>query len=776
MSHIQKAAVLGAGLMGSQIAAQIANAGVPVLLLDIVPSDARDRNIIAKTALEKLAKAEPAAFMHKNAAKLVSIGNLDDDLSKLADCDWIIEAVVEKIEIKTALYQKIDAVRKAGSVVSSNTSTIPLHLLLQGQSDTFAADFCITHFFNPPRYMRLLEIVGGSKTRPEALKTVADFADKHLGKGVVLCRDTPGFIANRLGVFFMQAGINAAFEMGLTVEEADAVLSKPIGWPKTGVFGLTDLVGLDLMPLIAKSLLATLPQNDAYRALYQEPELIKKMLADGYTGRKGKGGFYRLNTEGGKKSKEAIDLKTGQYRPVKKAALASVDAAKQGLVALLSYPDMGGRYAFRVLSQGLVYAATIAKDIAHSLADIDEALRLGFNWKYGPFELIDAIGSEWLCAALEKENISLPPLLQAVRGKTFYRVEAGALQVFDGAGYVTVARPEGVLLLSDIKRTSKPVAKNGSASLWDIGDGVLCAEFHSKMNSLDISIFALLKQAVQIVAESKGQYKALVIYNDGEHFSAGANLGQALFALNIAATPLVEQMVVEGQNTYQLLKYAPFPVVVAPHNLALGGGCEILLHADAVQAHAELYTGLVEVGVGIVPAWGGCAQMLARAYAQNKRAGGFMPPVAQMFEQIGTAKVSKSAQEARDLLILRPQDGISMNRARQLADAKAKAISLMPDYKPPVKPEYRLPGPSGAAALALAVRGLKLIGKATPHDVVVSKALAYVLTGGKHDSTEVLTEEQILQLERESFMKLLATKESVARMEHMLETGKPLRN
>ncbi len=771
---IQQIAVIGSGVMGSQIAAHIANAGVPVLLLDIVPQGATDRNILAKSALDRLQKADPAPFMHPKNVKLVSVGNLEDDLGRLAHVDWIIEAVLEDPRIKADLYKKIDGVRKAGSIVSSNTSTLPLHILLEGQSEKFASDFLITHFFNPPRYMRLLELVAGPKTRPEAVATIRAFGDRALGKGVVDCKDTPGFIANRLGVFFIQCAVNAAFDLGLTVEEADAVFSKPLGMPKTGVFGLLDLIGIDLMPPIAKSFAATLPADDPWRAVNIVHPVIDQMIAEGYTGRKGKGGFYRLNKTDTGKVKEAIDLKTGIYRPADKVKLAALENAGKNLRVLCETPDKIGLFAKKVLVQTLAYAASLVPQIANDIAAVDAAMRLGFNWRFGPFELIDQLGPDWLATQLGE---NAPPFLKKAVGRSFYRVEKGGLEFLTVEGsYAPVPRPDGILLLSDIKRATKPVLKNGSASLWDIGNGALCFEIHTKMNAIDPDVFALLKKTITTISESKGQYKGLVVYTEAENFSVGANLGLALFALNIALYPAIEDLIKQGHETYAALKYAPFPTIAAPSGLALGGGCEITLHCAAVQAHAETYIGLVEAGVGIIPGWGGCAQMLHRAFGQKKRFGGPIPPISKVFETISLAKVAKSAFEAKDLLYLRETDGITMNRDRLLFDAKQRMLELAKDYQPPEPFTLNLPGPTGRAALGLLIDGFRLMGKALSHDVTVSKALASVLCGGESDLTSPITEAQILDLERHAFMKLVRTPETLARIETMLKTGKPLRN
>jgi 3-hydroxyacyl-CoA dehydrogenase len=798
---INKVAVIGAGLMGSGIAAQVANAGVPVVLLDIVPEGAQDRNVIAKGAIDKMLKADPAPFMSKRNAKLIEVGNLEDDMDKIADCDWIVEVVLEDLAIKHKTYEKIQAHRKTGSIVSSNTSTIPLAKLAEGQPAEFAKDFMITHFFNPPRYMRLLEIVVGEKTRPEAVDEIAQFCDVQLGKGVVMCKDTPGFIVNRLLVFWMQAAVNAAIEDNVPVEVADAVMGKPIGVPKTAVFGLIDLVGVDLMPYLSKSMLSTLPEDDEYRKIYQDMPFVQQMIDAGYAGRKGKGGFYRLNPDApkGEKEKQALKLDKNkfdesQYHKADKPKLASVSAGKKGLRAVVETDDIGGHYAWKVLSQTLAYAASLVPQIADDINAVDEAMRLGTNWKYGPFEMIDQLGPKWFADKLREDGLDVPPLLEAVGEGTFYKVENGKLYHFGpDHQYHEVVRADGVLLLRDIKLSGEPVIKTASASVWDIGDGVLCVEFTGKMNALDDQVFEAYHKAIKLIGDGSGDYKAMVIYNEGSHFSAGANLGLAIFAMNIAMWPQIEELVSGGQKVYKALKYAPFPVVAAPSGMALGGGCEILLHADHVQAHAETYTGLVEVGVGLIPGWGGCKEMVLRFKEEERenydqktgdRKIWFSPKntpmgaVRNAFETIALAKVAKSAQEAKEFKYLKESDGITMNRDRLLFDAKQKALALVQNYSVPEPVEdIRLPGPSGKLALDLAVADLRKSGKATPYDVTVSSAVAAVLTGGeKADWTNPLHEDDMYKLEREEFMKLVRHEGTQARVEHMLETGKPLRN
>ena len=756
---IERAAVLGAGLMGAGIAAHLANAGIPVRLLDM---DSR-----ATAAIDRLKKADPQPLMTPDAAKLITPGSFDQ-LEAIADCDWIIEVIVEDLAAKRAMYDRLDAVRKPGSIVSSNTSTIPLASLAKKQSAAFQADFCITHFFNPPRYMRLLELVTGPATRPKIATELTRLCDIRLGKGVVACHDTPGFIANRIGTYWITAAVNEAIARGLTVEEADAT-HRPMGIPKTGVFGLVDLVGLDLMPLVAMSLLRSLPPADDFRRVFQVQPVLMRMIEQGQTGRKGGGGFYRMNKSGPERVLESINLTTGEYSPSTKPRLEAVEGARRDLMALVTHDSPAGAYAKSVLVQTLTYAASLVPEIADDIASVDEAMRLGYAWGHGPFELIDRLGAAWLADAATEAGLTVPPLL--AHRLPFYRVEAGRLEALTPAGtYAPVTRPEGVLLLADIKRAAKPVLKNASASVWDIGDGVLCLEFTSKMNALDTDIMAMLGQAT---ARAE---KGLVIYNEGENFCVGVNLGLALFAANVAAWPVIEQQVAGGQQAYKALKYAKVPVVAAPSGMALGGGCEILMHCSAVQAHAETYTGLVEVGVGLLPGWGGCKEMLARWQSNPALPRGPMPAVAKVFEIISTAQVSKSAAQAVALGYLRPTDAITMNRDRLLFDAKAKVLALAENYTPPKPAEFRLPGPGGRVALELAVDGFAAQGKATPHDVVVSKAVARVLTGGDADALDTLTEDDITDLERSTFMTLVRNPASLARTEHMLATGKPLRN
>ena len=772
---IETVAVIGAGVMGSGIAAQIANAGKKVLLLDIVPEGASNKNIIAQSAIQKLLKVKPAALMHKRNAKLITAGNLEDNLNNLANVDWIIEVIVERLDIKQSLYKKIDAVRKPGSIVSSNTSTLPLADLTAGLSKEFSQDFLITHFFNPPRYMRLLEVVQGPNTRQDAVDSIADFCDLELGKGIVNCNDTPGFIANRIGAYWMQTAMLETLRLGLTVDEADAICGRPMGIPKTGVFGLMDLVGIDLMPHILASMVHSLPKSDAFHEQAVMPDVVTNMIKAGYTGRKGKGGFYRLNKSSGKKIKESVNLTTGDYATSQKARLKSLKPTiAKDLRKLVNFDDKGGHFAWSVLAKTLTYSASLIPEIGNNIEAIDRAMKLGYNWKYGPFELIDKLGVDWFVEKLEADNITIPPLLASAKGKSFYRFKDNQRQCLNLNGeYETLLRGDGVILLEDIKRNQEPVKRNASASLWDIGDGVLCLEFHSKMNSIDPDILTMVGTAIKIIPNN---YKALVLYNEAENYSVGANIGLALFAANVAAWPQIEGMVKSGQDTYKALKHAPFPVVGAPSGMALGGGCESLLHCDGIQAHAESYIGLVEVGVGLIPGWGGSKEMLTRWMTNKKWPQGPMPAISKAFELISTATVSTSAAEAKGHLFMAATDGITMNRERLLFDAKTKALELSMDYQTPETPEISLPGATARTALNLAVTGFVQSGKATEYDGVIADQLALILSGDDTDIAELHSEDDLLTLERKAFMALIKQNSTLDRVQHMLETGKPLRN
>ena len=776
-SPIERVAVIGSGVMGAGIAAHAANAGCQVLLLDIV-KEGGDRSAIANAAIKQMAKSNPEMLTHPRNASLISAGNIEDDLDKLSEVDWVIEVIVENLGIKRSLYASMAEHIGPETIVSSNTSTLPRAELVEGMPSDMTSRFLITHFFNPPRYLPLLEVVTSSEVSDSATERLCSFADERLGKRVIMCNDTPGFVGNRLGVYFIQRAFKATIDHGFTIEQADAMLGRPLGIPKTAVFGLMDLVGIDLSVHVIESLVSHLPEDDPFHDIVGTgEEIIQAMIEEGYTGRKGLGGFYRLNKEGGKRVKEARNLATGEYAPAnRKAAFPSARMGKQGLGPLMDYPDEGAAFVSDILLDSLSYAAHLVPDVTDNIYSIDSAMKAGFNWKRGPFEMMDSIGVVSMVERLEASGRSVPDFLRiAAENGAFYSIEDGEIQRLapDGS-MVTVERPESTLTVADLKRRGKPLKRNGSASLWDMGDEVLLVEYHSKMNAVDPFIVEMLVDAVDL-AESEG-WKGIVIGNDAPNFCAGANLGLVLFAVNLAAWKDVEDFIQAGQDAYSLIKYCEIPVVAAPAGMCLGGGAEILMHCDSQVAHCESYIGLVEVGVGIIPAWGGCKELMGRLRDFELVEEGPMPPVMKAFEYIGTAQVAKSAEQARSMGFLAPDDRITMNRDRLLADAKARALELSEGYEPPEPWTYNLPGPSGRAALELAVKDLAKSGQATPHDVVVTNELAWILSGGDTDMTETVEEDDILAMEREAIGRLGRHEDSLARMEHMLETGKPLRN
>ena len=783
--NIEKVTVIGAGLMGSGIAAQVANAGIPVNLLDIVPNDADNRNVISESAISKMLKpvklGSPSQLMHPDNADLITAGNLEDNLDLISDSDLIIEVVLEKLEIKHNVFKKIEQFRKKPSIVTSNTSTIPRNQLIEGMPSSFRQDFFIAHFFNPPRYLRLLELVAGEEVDNEKLETIIEFCDVKLGKEVVICNDTPGFIGNRIGMFWSLTAMVEAFKADLTVEEADAIMGRPIGAPKTGVFALGDVVGLDLIPHVTESLSRNLPDNDEYNLGVKEQSklgidlLLKEMVESGYTGRKGKGGFYRINSNNGNKVKESRNLKTGEYSTSTKSSLESIRVAKKGLRALVEFDDKGGRYAWKVLSKTLSYAASLVPEITENIVNIDNAMKNGFLWKKGPFQMIDDLGPSWFVSRLIKEGIEVPDLLTKVGDKNFYDDNDDVNLYFNIDGsYSKINNLEGHLSVKDIKRGQKPIFGNSSASLWNMGDEILLAEFHSKMNAIDPLIMEVLSEASSLC--ENGDFKGLVVGNDGSNFSAGANLGLFSFVANVGAWDEAEKFVFGGQMTFMMLKHGNFPVVGASSGLAIGGGCEVLLACDSIQAHSESYIGLVEVGVGLVPAWGGCKEMITRWNNDPNQPKGPMASIVKIFQNIGTAKVATSAQEAKSLKFLNSNDGITMNRSRLLHDAKQKCLDLIKDYKAPLPNDHSLAGPSGKATLDLAVKDLEKAGHATSHDVTVTDYLAYILTGGDTDPTETVSDDKILEMEKEGIIALMKTEKTMDRIESMLTTGKPLRN
>ena len=775
---VEKVVVIGSGVMGSGIAAHCANAGCEVLLLDIVLEGKEDRNYLSNSAISKIQKSNPEMLMHKSYINRISTGNIEDDITKISDADWVIEVIIEDLELKKELYSKIAEHMGPETIISSNTSTLPRSSLVSDMPSSMASKFLITHFFNPPRYLPLLEVITSSEVDNSVVERLSRFAEFNLGKNVILCNDTPGFIGNRLGIFFTQRALKATLDYNLTVQQADSMLGRPLGIPKTAVFGLMDLVGIDLIPHVMDSMLKHLPEHDPFHKIAGSGrEIIEEMISNGFTGRKGKGGFYRLNKEGKRKVKEFRNLSNGEYHPVDKNSLfTSAKLGKQGISAVLDFPDKGAEFASDVLIDTLAYAAYIIPEVSDDIHSIDQAMKVGYNWKMGPFEIMDSIGISNIINRLKSAEKNIPELLLvAEKHGSFYSLKDREIhRIFPEGQILPIINSENKLRVSDIKRRKKPILKNPSASIWDMDDQILLVEYHSKMNAVDPLIIEMLENAVKL--SESGDWKGIVIGNDGINFCAGANLGLVLFAINLSAWKDVEDFIKAGQEAYKSIKFCNVPVVAAPSGMCLGGGAEILLHCDSLVAHSESYIGLVEVGVGIVPAWGGCKELIGRLRDYKIVEDGPMPPVMKAFEFIGTAQVSKSAEQARSMAFLSPEDKIIMNRNYLLYEAKQKAIELSEEYQPPKPREYNLPGPSGRVALELAVNDLILAGKATPHDKVVTKELSWVLSGGDIDHTQTVSEDEILVLEREAIGRLGRNEKSLDRMEHMLKTGKPLRN
>lgn len=798
---VNKVAVLGSGVMGSAIAAHLANAGIPSYLLDIVPKELTPeesakgwtlttpavRNRIAQAGLEAAKKAKPAAFYSPDFASLITVGNFEDHLALVRDVDWIIEVVVERLDIKQALLKKVDAVRKPGTIVSSNTSGIPIGEIKRGLSDDFRKHFLGTHFFNPPRYMRLLEIIPTEETLPEVVETMATFGERVLGKGIVYCKDRPNFIANRIGVFAMMYAMRTMLEGKYTIEEVDQLTGPLTGKPKSATFRTGDIVGIDTLVHVANNLYAAAP-DDEMRDVFVVPDFITTMVERKMLGDKTKQGFYKKVKGDGGNGILMLDYTTLNYRERQKAKFASLDAAKNienlsERLKMLTYAnDRAGEFLWKTTSAVLLYAAHRIPEISDDIVNVDRAMRWGFNWQLGPFETWDAIGVEESVKRMRQEGRSIPPLVEKLLAsgkKSFYERSNGTTLYFDvkTQRHVPLEAKPGLVILSSLKDRNKIIKKNAGASLIDIGDGVACLEFHSKMNAITEDIIAMTGYAVQEVAKNS---EGLVVGNEGENFSVGANIMLMLMAAQEGDWDELDMMARAFQKATQSLKYSPKPVVAAPFGMTLGGGCEFALGADKIRAAAELYMGLVEVGVGIIPAGGGCKEMLVRMLEAVPKGADvdFFPLVRRLFETIGMAKVSSSAVEARGLGFLRPSDGITINKDYLLADAKATVLAMVQEgYQQPT-PRTDIPalGEPALANLKLGMYLLKEAGRITDYDMHVGTKLAYVLCGGDVTSKTLVSEQYILDLEREAFLSLAGEKKTQERLAYMLKNGKPLRN
>jgi len=796
MSLIRKVAVLGSGVMGSGIAAHVANAGIPVLMLDMVPpkpgpgdvvSSKAFRNKFALSGLANLRKLRPAPLYTPAALELIEVGNFDDDLARITEADWVVEVVKEDLAVKQALFARVEPHLKPEAIVSSNTSGLSVVGMLEGRGDAFRKAFLVTHFFNPVRYMKLLELVAGPDTDPAVLQRMARFGEETLGKGIVWAKDSTNFIANRIGTYGMLRVLKDMLKAELTVEEVDKIFGPPMGRPKSAVFRTTDIVGLDTFVHVAQNCYDTLTRDEE-RETFQVPEFVHRMLAANMLGDKTGMGFYKkVKGKDGESEIQVLDLKTLTYRPQNKVRFDSLGAAKgiddvaERIRTVLSGTDKAARFAERVTLDTLAYASRRIPEISDDLVNIDRALRWGFAWDLGPFEVWDAYGVRKGVARMKELGLKPAPWVEQMLAsgrETFYAVDGTRDTAWDSRSKKAAVVPENprAIRVDHLRRRGKALEENDSASLWDMRDGALLLEFHSKMNSVDDGIVAMMNRALD---RAEASARGLVIGNDGANFSAGANIMALLMAIKSDDLPSVERMVAEFQAVNQRVRYSPIPVVAAPFGLTLGGGAEIALAANAIQGAAELYMGLVEVGVGLIPGGGGNMMLLRNLYGQFATDRDFdpLPFLKKLFLTIGTAKVATSAEEAREMGFLSRQDGITLNRDLLLADAKARVLGLADSgFRPPRPTHFRLPGRSGAATIDMMLYDMELNNQISPYDRHIGQKLGQVLSGGDVSAFTPVSETRLLELEREAFLSLCGEEKTQDRIAAMLETGKPLRN
>lgn len=790
---IRRATVVGAGVMGSGIAAHLANAGIEVLLVDVVPpglsererSDRATRNRFAAAGLDRAVKARPAAFFTTQRSRLVSIGNVEDDLERAREADLVVEAIIEQVEPKRAIFEKLERCVTPDCIVASNTSGLQIAEITKGRSESFRRRFLVMHFFNPVRYMKLLELVAGPDTSPDVLERARQFGEDVLGKGIVLGKDTPNFVGNRVGVHSLLAAIHAMARHGLTPEDVDAITGEPMGHPKSASFRTADLVGIDTFVHVADHCFASL-KGDEDRSTFEVPPFIRTMVERKLLGDKTKGGFYRRDKDG---AIETFDPNLLEYRPrggdkeIRAVAkqLAQIEDPRERVRSLLFGPQSGskaGLFAWDVLSRSLAYCAHRVGEIADSIVSIDDAMKWGYNWELGPFETWDAIGFEAAADRMKKDGVVLPASVDAMRAsgaRGFYTDDGRIFEPLQGK-YVPQVRDSRTASLTVLRRGSSPVLANDGAEAWDLGDGVLGLSFKTKANSIDPEVIALLGDAV---AKAEADFRALVIANRGEHFCVGANLFLVAMAAGQGHWDELRSMVSGFQRACQRMKYARVPVVAAPYGMTLGGGLEVCLGAGNVQAAAETYAGLVEVGVGLLPAGGGAMNLLWRAFAAlpEGTAVDSYALVTQVFKNIALARVATSAEEAKNFGYFAQDSGVSFDRARLLTEAKARAIGLAESgWHPPAPRAYVLPGESGIATLRMMIDTLVAAGQASEHDAKIGAKLAEVLCGGVAGGAREVTEEKMLELELEAFVSLSGEPKSQERIQYMLMNNKPLRN
>jgi len=788
---IRKVAVLGAGVMGSGIAAHLASCGIRAILLDIVPpnltdaekADKKARNRWSQGGLDKALTAKPALFVDANAASLIEVGNLSDDLERLRECDWIVEVVKEDMGVKRDLLAKVEAHWNGTAIVTSNTSGLSIDGMLEGRSDAFKKVFFGTHFFNPVRYMHLLEVIPGTQTETAHIDAFVTFSRKILGKGIVFGKDTPNFIANRIGVYAMMKTIQSMRELGYTPEEVDAIVGKPMGRPKSAAFRTADVVGLDTFVHVSQNCWDSLP-DDYERETFRIPEFLQGMVLKGYLGQKTKGGFYKK--EG--KLIQTLDLDTLEYRESKEPdfpilkKISKIEDVGERLNAVIADDGRVGQFAWHVLSRTLAYAANIAWDIADDIENIDRAMKWGFNWEQGPFEAWQALGVKKTAERIKAEGLPLPAWIdKAIEADAFYKKDAVAPAFITGSGAFAASNEiPGNISLARLKAQGKVVEKNRGATLIDIGDGIACLEFHTKMNTVDADLGAMLNTACDIVERD---FDGLVIANEAENFSAGANLMLIVMQANQKKFADIEKTVEGFQKTIQRLTYLSKPVVTNPHGLTLGGGCEMAMAGSRMVAAKETYMGLVEVGVGLIPGGCGTLNLLKRVFADvpskvDRNMFDSLGRVQRAFEAIAMAKVATGAGEVFSLGFGRPQDEIAMNQDTRINDAKRLARYLADRGYTAPRPanNLHLPGKNGAAALQLFTYGMMLSGFISEHDKKIADKLANVLCGGDTDGRSPVSEDKIIELEREAFMSLLGEQKTIERMQYMLMNNKPLRN
>jgi 3-hydroxyacyl-CoA dehydrogenase len=803
---IKRVAVIGAGTMGGGIAAHAANAGLPVVLLDVAPTELTPeeqakglaleskvvRNRVVNTLFDRVKKSRPAALFTPERAQQITVGNLEDDLGLIADADWIVEVIVEQLEPKRALMERIEQVRKPGSIVSSNTSGIPIAAIAAGRSAEFRQHFMGTHFFNPPRYLYLLEVIPTADTLPATVEAIRVFADRQLGKGVVICKDRPNFIANRIGTYAGQVAVQYALQNGYSVEEVDSLTGELIGHPKTATFRLFDLVGIDVPVHVTRNLYEAVP-DDEEREVFKLPAVLEQLVAKGWLGNKSGVGFYKQAKGAAGKEFWPLNIETMEHEPPKKPRFDLVGKARkiedlrERLRFLMDNADMdrAGQFLRETTLRTLAYTARRIPEISDSIADVDRAMRWGFGHQLGPFETWDALGVRKTAGAMQERGIAIAPWVEQMLGKgieSFYRRDGGRVTgVYDQASgdYIALEQPAGVIVLDDLRAQGRELARNASASLLDLGGGVLCLEFHSKVNSLDPLIAEMGYQALELLNDER--WVGMVIGNQAQDFCAGVNLAVAAMGVASGQLDQVKQSARSTQSLFLKFRLCPKPIVAAPYGRVLGGGAEVTMAAARRVASAETYIGQVELGVGLIPGWGGCKEFLRRIVSPPMRAGGddALPYLQKAFETIALAKVSESAEQARRLGFLDERDKIVMNRERLIGEAKQAVLQLAAaGYTPPPpegEPIYAI-GRRGLGAIASALHGMKVGGYISDYDQKLAKALAWILCGGDLSQPQWVTEQYILDLEFEQATKLIVEPKTQERIMAILQTGKPLRN